>query len=113
MTDPVCAAPEDGTQFGEQPKGWVKKLATKIGSERPNVEPKSRVRKGGRKTERAGRSHSAPCAVLASTGNCNCRNSRESLAAAALQCVGSLVSDARKNHLPMRSVPPWSEQDSL
>ena len=40
MTDPVCAAPEDGAEFGEQPKGRLKKLATKIGSERPNVEPK-------------------------------------------------------------------------
>ena len=52
MTDPACAASEDGAEFGEQPKGRLKKLATKIGSERPNVRPK-RWRDGkGEKGER-------------------------------------------------------------
>ena len=32
MTDPACAAPQDGAEFGEQPKG-----RRKLG---PNVEPK-------------------------------------------------------------------------
>ena len=44
MTVPTCEAPENGVEFGEQPRNRLKKLATEIWSKGP----RETDRQGGR-----------------------------------------------------------------
>ena len=66
-TDHTCAAPEDGAEFGEQPRGRLKKLATVVGSVRPNVEPKRLRRRNGEKTEDKASRATKPLCTLCCT----------------------------------------------